>query len=329
MPPPLTKNVKKFASTLKLFSDNPIAIKYLGGHNHHNYLIKNTNNSYLFRLQSKNPTTSHLLDVESEFSLLRLLAKYQVAPKPIYYGNDYYYQQKYLIEEVIEGITLNSLRRLNAKHLDALLDAIFKIETIKISPQLLKFCFRYDSYQPAIRNWQKRLAEIKSAGRPKKIITALLAEFIPLIQAGSKTLKKYESRLAVSKIKFIYCDIHGGNSLWNDETKTIRFIDWQKVGYGDPAFMPVLILLRFLSNHRPGYVKKFGQKIITKYQKHSKINNFSTLFWLRYLEREISDMIWVVWSKVKNHENLDIKNPTQYERIGWVKSALKDINTNL
>ncbi len=100
--------------------------------------------------------------------------------------------------------------------------------------------------------------------------------------------------------EFIYNDVHPGNIFWIAKENKVKFIDWQKVSTGNPAFMISLFARRFgkLWKMDQG---EFSKKVLEAYLVKKNVDNLEDIFCASMLERAVSDMIWWVWADLKKN----------------------------
>ena len=70
---------------------------------------------------------------------------------------------------------------------------------------------------------------------------------------------------------------------------------------------------------------EFTKKVISEYSKKKNIPNFEELFYVRMLERAVSDMGWSIWAEIKKEGSVAIKHledskfyPEAKERLSFV-----------
>jgi len=175
------------------------------------------------------------------------------------------------------------------------IDLIVNTSKIKLSSDEFPFKFTYSTYETNFKAWDIRFEEIiKSLGENHNTVS----EFKPIIESARKILEQKDILLRSAPKEFIYNDVHPGNTFWLSQENKAIFIDWQKVSLGDPSFMIALFARHFghiWSTNQDEFIKKS----IESYKSKKQIENLEKLFYARILERTVSDMIWIVWEKVK------------------------------
>ncbi|MDP3785107.1 MAG: phosphotransferase [bacterium] len=272
------------------------SLKFLGGGNHFNFLAKTSKGDFVLRVAKPEALGAGVLfDIPDEFMLLKLIEKYEVAPKAIAIDLENF-EFPMLIEKFVSGKKYSSYKKISEKQIKEAMKLMTKISRINLSPKNFPFRFSYQNYETSVRGWKWRLNEIKKLGRGKKSLNQIVKKFDPIINQAAKILLKNKKLLAATKPSFIYNDAHGGNTLWLG--KKAIFIDWQKVSLGDPSFMPAVFALA-IEKKSPMPKNEFFRWFAGEYNKSVKIKNFEKLFKLRILEREVANMLWVVWEALK------------------------------
>ncbi|MDO8561189.1 MAG: phosphotransferase [bacterium] len=318
-----SEEIKKyFSRILPLGSKTKLlVVSYLCGGNHFNYLLKTNHGKFVMRVS--NPLglgAGALFDIPDEFTLLKLIEKYKVAPRAEFIDLEGFFAPL-LIEEYIDGIPYNQLRQISEGHLKGAIELMQKVSRISLDKDVFPFRFSYHTYGTNIRGWHLRMEEIVKLGRNNKTISTSLKLFNEVAGKAAKILDKNQRVLSAAKPVFIYNDVHGNNLFWVEKNKKPIFIDWQKVSRGDPAFMAAVFALAFENNNCFGGRGSFFKWVVESY---GGSRNFERLFWLRILEREVANMIWVVWASLKQGRKLPFKNIGEYERFNSVKEALRD-----
>lgn len=262
--------------------------------NHLNYKISTPNNSYIVRVTKPNNIISYT-NLADEFTILKQVEKYDIAPHAIYVDLEYF-ETPLLIEEYLDGTSYDKLNAVSEEVFEKSIELIAKTSIVPIDTNLFPFKFAYTTYRTNFRAWTIRLDAIaqSSSVDTKNIVK----DFRIICTDAQNVLEKKANLLENSKREFIYNDVHLGNVFWMENMKISKFIDWQKVSLGDPTFMIVLFAKRFGKLWGMDQ-ESFIKKVLVAYREKKKIQNFEDLFYARMLERTVSDMIWSVWAKVK------------------------------
>lgn len=314
------KNIKeKVFRYLIAKNFRPRSIKYLGGGNHFNYKFKSGGKELVLRMSNPGAVgVGKMFDVESEFKILMLVEKHHISPKPIALDKTGL-GAPLLLESHVRGAPYAKFRKLDNSKLKAALALIAKISRIKINPRLLKF--KYRNYSVNIKNWNRRIKEIEKIGKKYKETEKLASVLRVLSRRAAEILRANEGVLLKTRPEFIYNDIHGENLFWVKKEKKAIFIDWQKVSWGDPSFMLAVFALA-LESKAVESREKFYEKILKEYKKMRNIKNLETLFYLRILEREIANAIWVPWHALKSIGRLPFKKANDYSRLSRAESSV-------
>lgn len=312
---PTNLDIKKYLQENKPLGQkvNVKNVSFLGGGNHYNYKIETNSGNYVVRVSRLDGLGAGVLfDIPDEFTLLKLLSKHKVSPK-VFSVDLERFSLPLLIEECIAGIPYIDFKKINKQKTEAVIDLMVKVSNISLDEKEFPFRFSYHYYNTNIRVWNARMNEIRKLSKNKKVVNDFVKDASKVIKRASEILLNNQSILDKAKKVFIYNDVHAGNIFWLPKEKKALFIDWQKVSTGDPAFMLAVFALAF--EKRIGDDRdKFFNEIISVYEKKSGVKNLKKLFWLRILEREVANMIWVVWATLKQGKKLPFSQIDKYDR---------------
>lgn len=294
------------------------SLQVLGGDNHFNYRITTSAGEYVMRIGNpRGLSTSTSFNIHGEYKILKHIRRFNIGPKPFYLAGG---KVPFLIEEYMKGVLFNSFNQLSPQKILEAIRLMQRVEKVPIPSWRLP-SHSYSTYETSIKGWFWRLKEINRLGHGSAIIKKAVLRFRPLLVLGEKILRSHEKILHNVAPVFIYNDVHGANMIWLSDKKQAVFVDWQKVAKGDPAFMPAVFALAFES--RSGMKRRsFFRHVIRLYRPHDR--SFEQLFFLRILEREIANMLWVVWAKLKKHEALPFRAVEQYDRFVRTRNLIFD-----
>ncbi|PIR45168.1 MAG: hypothetical protein COV10_00630 [Candidatus Vogelbacteria bacterium CG10_big_fil_rev_8_21_14_0_10_51_16] len=283
-----------------------VSLSRLGGKssNHLNFLLQTEGKKYVCRVSD--PTgfnAENLTSITDEYTILKLVEPFGVGPA-VHSVDPEGFSVPVLIEEFLEG---EALKIVTFEKLSAVLRLMKKVENISLTEDQFPFRYSYRSYAASIHGWNRRLEDAKKLLPENDFWDTTLAAFKEVIHKASLVLAEHESSLEAQEPVFIYNDIHGENIIWSDTKEEPIFIDWQKVSRGDPAFMPAVFALAFESDGEFSREKLFSW-VIKEYGTDQR------LFHLRILEREVANMLWVVWAALKQKKEVPFKQVEEYDR---------------
>lgn len=281
---------------------------------HFNFLVSDGSKQAALRL--KGPEWGeHSQGIIDEYQNLQAVKDFKVAPQPLWLDENTIFNEPLLLEEYLKGIIYSDLSSSDQRNMwSDIVDVIIRINSVPIEGLSLPFRHEMNNYMSHTEVWDKRLRVIalRETCREwhKKIV-----EIIPSLKV---LVKQFQLRLEkVLKDRgpvFIFESAHAGHCIITPSGP--RFLNWENVSKGDPSYT----LAIFLASHieRP-YFQDMKQELINLYLKKKPIPEFKELVEQRLVEREISNMIWVVWAYVKRDDKKPIEKATgvkaRYERM--------------
>lgn len=282
-----------------------------------NYKVVTSDGIFVARIMKPEDWLNYT-NLADEYSILKLVESYGVSPNAFMIDLEYF-QYPILLEEYIEGVAYDQILQGTEEMFDALIGLIVRISEIKLEQQQFPFKFTYTTYMTNFRAWNLRMKEIDGVLGVSNNFSGVYRE---VIKVATKYLEDIDLVLRSAKREFIYNDVHPGNTFWLPQTKEAKFIDWQKVSLGDPAFMAALFARRFSPIFQMN-AQDFAQKVLISYGKHKNIQNFETLFQARIIERAVSDMIWEMWAAIKSGLPIKIQSPEESKYYNEAKECFK------
>lgn len=271
--------------------------------NHLNYKIVTSAGSYVARVTKPADMLSYS-NLADEYVILKLVEKYNVGPKAVSIDLEGF-ETPLLIEEFLDGVPYSNLGETGEVIFEMAIDLLVNTSNVSISIDEFPFKFSYTTFKTNFKVWSSRLNEIEMAlGEDHFIVSG----YKKITGSAQKILEEKDTLLRGAPKEFIYNDVHPGNIFWINKENNAKFIDWQKVSIGNPAFMVCLFARRFgqLWGMNQG---EFSKKVLESYKKKKDIKNLEDLFYASVLERAVSDMIWGVWIDIKK------KNPMKIEKL--------------
>lgn len=270
--------------------------------NHSNYKIITSTGSYVARVTKPTDMLSYS-NLADEYVILKLVEKYDIGPKVIAVDLEGF-ETPLLIEEFLQGVPYSNLSEVSEEVFEKTIDLLVRTSKVPISINKFPFKFSYTTFRTNFKVWEARLKEIEVAlGKDHFLVSG----FKKVVESAQKILEEKDVILKSAPKEFIYNDVHPGNIFWLNGDQRAKFIDWQKVSIGNPAFMICLFARRFGRLWGMGQVE-FSKKVLEAYQKRKNINNLEELFHVSILERAVSDMIWGIWADVKKKNPIKIDN---------------------
>ncbi len=188
-----------------------------------NYLVEMNNEKYVYKIYCRNTKCFFINSGKTEFELLKLLEKHNIAPKPIKFdGSKNKLKYDYLIYHYIEGKQL-SLSNENIKKAAELLARLHSVDISNIT--FLKKSD--DTISSLIKKIKNSLKAYKQKNADKKEIEFFENIFNKIKKSLKNKNLEYENALT-------HTDLVPSNFIKNK--KGIFLIDWQTPKISDPAF---------------------------------------------------------------------------------------------
>lgn len=260
---------------------------------HFNFLI--TVKKKRFVLRFKGPEWGEpSRGVLDEYKILKYVESYRVAPRAYYICRDFF-GEPVMFEEYIQGNPLNSFSlKTQEDFFPEVIKLIARINKIPVRRHLTPFREPLLSYMPHKIVWRKRLKIILENSRTK-----IWGEKIKkLLPRAERMLDRFEPRLrrVMRRIKptFIFKSVHAGHCMIGKAG--IRFLNWEEISCGDPSYS-LAVFLSSISRH-PKFIL-WKDRLAETYLRENFVPEFRELLWQRLCERQISNLIWVVWAHIK------------------------------
>ncbi len=284
---------------------------------HFNFLVTTEQRRFVLRLKGPEwgEPTKGVLD---EYKILKFVERYKTGPM-VYYLNKNFFGEPMILEEYLEGKLLNKISEEKQKKLfPEVVKFIAKLNRIPVIKNALPFREPMLSYKKNLISWQQRLKIILS-----NIKTRELGKKIEkLMPKAEKMLQSFEPRLRriirTNGLAFIFESAHIGHCMKMKDG--FRFLNWEQISYGDPSYTLAVFFASISS--RPDFIE-IKEMLIKEYLKFNPLPEFTELIEQRLKEREISNLIWVLWTYV------DRKDTRPVEKITNVAERMRSIENIL
>lgn len=279
---------------------------------HFNYLIKVGKKRFVLRF--KGPEWGTTKGVADEYRFLRLAARYNAGPRAYYLSQDFFGEPMILEEYLVGSFSSSAPKKLFLK----VARLIAKINRIPLRNKN-SFVKKQLTYKRHREVWRKRLLVILRNRRARPWGLKVKA----LLPKADRMLDGFETRLGRVLKKhgpsFIFESSHIGHCLVTK--KGLRFLNWENVSYGDPSYTLAVFLASI--SKRPDFAE-VKEMMIKEYLKYNPVAEFKELVQQRLQEREISNLIWVLWAYVERKETRSAGKSTDVrERLKNVETLLK------
>lgn len=317
---PDIEEVKNFVSEKALLGiekDKPLEIKDIDPKSpsgHWNFLLEQGDKRFVFRLigDEKRITGD---EIEREFTILKHVAPYDVAPKPYYFSNTEF-KEPFLVEEFLEGELLKRLE-LKEENGDSSKAAqlLARISNIPVTESIRPNLKPIKNYEDDFKTWNSRLSEIAKSSN----VASWGEEIKDFIPASQEKLRVLSKILDHAPEVFIFKSAHIGHCI---KTKDgLRFLNWGDAGYGDPSYSLAVFLTSLGAGNE--IVEKMANAYLKKIAWKMNKEDFKKLLDGRLFERLVANTIWPVWMAAGQQRALFSREEGAVsERIKQIKSLL-------
>lgn len=277
--------------------------------NHLIYRLENKLDGRVYALRMINPESyrhGEWITMAEEYEILNDLASTGLGPKV--YAVDNQFSPPFIIQEFIEGQCFNDLKPLSEEYLVAAAQAIAELNYQHISPERFSFMEKYveRAFQKTGRGWLYRLADSVRRARRSDVLKWVLW-IMPLALRARRIISSYKPLFLSAPWTFHFDGAHCGNTYWYQDR--VIFLDWQKVSWrNDPSFT----LVRFaISTGAKGEVPDSVMGVLVRaYLEVNDILDFWTMARVRLLERQVSDLVWVLWDSTRRKDLRPVEEGT-------------------
>lgn len=293
--------------------NNPLSLRgarlsVTGEHNHLIYRVEKDGRTYAIRMVNpENYRAGEWIGVEKEFEILGLLEHTRLGPQVHYL--DRHFSPPLLIQEFVEATCFNDLKPLSADHLQGAARAIAELNTSGVTPDELPFLLKYEERGFRGRGlvWGARLADALRRKRRRDVLKWVL-KITPVVTQAWRVLLHCRDLFSRCDFAFHFDGAHCGNTYWRDGK--VVFLDWQKVSWRDD---PSFTLVRFATSagDLKGVVSEQTlDTLIEAYLEVHEVRNFSEMARARLLERQVSDLVWVLWDYTRREDTWPVEEAT-------------------
>ncbi len=320
--------IEKIEEYLKKYNPLDLSeakVDLFNAHNHIHYRVEKGGRVCCLRIiNPESYRADEWLTIPDEYTLLRLLGHSGLAPRALFVDPERLGMPFMIQEFVADAVCFKDLGVLQENHLIAAAEAIAEINSQKITPEIFPFREKFTrySYLTSIRTWREQLDIIMKNDQFVRgyelEVSAWAKKIEDVVNQAEKRLKGFEPLLEKASWCFNFDGAHIGNTY--SRSKKVIFLDWQKASFGDPAFT----LARFLTSiELTGEVVDEVKNIMLQaYLKKREVPGFVGLLKQRLFERQVADLVWVVWNYVKERKaasGLTLEKATsvqaRYERV--------------
>lgn len=297
-------------------------LKIVSEHNHLIYRVENKEKVYALRMiNHESYRKKEWISMGEEYILLKALEEIGSSLGPKVYACDTLFEPPFLIQEFVKATCFNDIKLLS-EHLVGAAHAIAELNAQDLRKKL-PFLEKYTELGFKKRGlvWSLRLFDSLRRTLRKDLLKWVI-KIMPIILQTRQLLSQFEAWFPKDKLFFHFDGAHCGNTYWRDEK--VIFLDWQKVSLrNDPTFT----LVRFATStgKEKGVVsEEMFAMLINAYLEIHPIPNFEWLAQARLIERQVSDLVWVLWDYARRGERRLVEEATSVaQRYEGVKKLLE------
>ena len=282
------------------------SVELVAARNHLVFRVEKAGQVFCLRMINPESYRRHeWITMAEEYALLRAIEPIGLGPQAYYL--DKHFEPPFLIQEFVRAACFNDLKPLAEEHLTAAARAIAILNAMDISPAHFPFMRKYvrKDYGGSGRVWYFRLFD--SLRRlPRRDVLRWALRILPLIGRTMGLLSRTAPLLG-SEFSFHFDGAHCGNTYWRDGR--VLFLDWQKVSWrNDPSFT----LVRFATSAGEGGIvpESVWQTLIAAYTEVRPLPDFGELAWVRFVERQVADLVWVLWDHARRQDSRPVEQGT-------------------
>lgn len=258
------------------------------------------------------------ISISGEYAILHAIAPTHLGPEV--YAYDGSFDPPFLLQEFITATCFNDLKPLGEEHLVAAARAIAALNACDLDPrQLLMQKHVRRGYRGSALSWWYRLGYAVLRSR-RADVTRWAVRIVPLAHQAVRILARFEPELP-RKFTFHFDGAHTGNTYWRDGR--VIFLDWQKVSWrNDPSFT----LVRFATSvgEKGGVPEEIFRALVRAYLGVQSIQNFEYMARMRFLERQVADLVWVLYDYARRGKREPVAQVTSaIPRYHAVQSLLR------
>lgn len=284
---------------------------------HFNFLVDAGGKKLVIRFKGPEwgePTSG----ITDEYEILKVVEKYDVGPK-VHWLTENFFGEPALLEEYLDGATLNELPSEEQTEIfPELARFIAKINSMELPENILRKQEKILSYERHKQAWRERLKVIKENPRAKTWGERIEKEIIP---KAEKMLDEFEERLRRVLENygpvFVFKSAHAGHCL--KVAGGFRFLNWEKNGFGDPSFSLAVFLASIQKHSNFPQIKEC---MVAEYLKEKPVPEFSELVDQRLDEREISNLLWVLWAYARKEDARPVEETGVERRFERARNIL-------
>ncbi|TSC69227.1 MAG: hypothetical protein G01um101466_126 [Parcubacteria group bacterium Gr01-1014_66] len=297
-------------------------VELISAHNHLIYRVQKDYREYALRMiNPESYRKEEWISIPEEYAVLKAIEHTRLGPRV--YALDEIHTPSFVIQDFVRATCFNNLKPLAEEYLIGAAHAIALLNMQNITPAILPFLdkYTYRGYHQRLMIWYARLLYACALTFPRRDVLRWALHITPLLRKTSSLLSRFSNLLPKNQWTFHFDGAHCGNTYW--QNGKVIFLDWQRISLrNDPTFT----LVRFAtSTEEKGVVRDTTISILVRaYTAIRPFPHFAELAWARLLERQTSDLVWVLWDYARRRDQRPVEQATSVaERYAYLQSLLR------
>lgn len=308
---PTVQEIKEYLDGKNYLGLRGADVSVIAERNHLMYRLEKEGTVYALRMINPESHRRHeWISMAEEFAILDAIRSSVLGPKPHVFDREF--QEPFMIQEFVTAACFNDLKPLSQEHLTGAARAIALLNSQPVTPMRLPFVEKYTvrSFEKRMRVWQYRLLwACYHSGRADVMKWALKIQ--PILFKTYLIMTRLEASLPPQDFSFHFDGAHCGNTYWRDGK--VVFLDWEKISWrNDPTFTLVRFATSTDSSGSAG--QSALDTLVQAYLSVRPIPRFAETARIRFLERQVSDLVWVVWEAIRRKDQRPIEQASSVVR---------------
>ena len=301
---PTIEEIQKYLDTYNPFGLAHATISQVREHNHLIYRVSRYDKDFCLRMiNPESYRRREWISMSDEYILLKRLEPSGLGPRA-HFADTRRFAIPLIIEEFVTRVdAFSALKPLQEEHIIAAAKAIALLNSRDISPANFPFrrgkARRRDSYGRSVWVWRYRLLYALARSRFEKDVSVWFWILMDAVNRAGKILKRYEPLLRGVRPSFHFDGAHCGNTYRRRADGRVMFLDWESVSWRqDPAFTAARFLVSTATAGQK-IPQEYKEAFISTYLAERPIPRFAEFLEIRLFEREVADLVWVLWNYVR------------------------------
>lgn len=311
---PGIKEIQAYINDRDILGLRGARVELASARNHLIYRLEKDGRVFALRMiNSESYRAGEWASMAEEYAILQAIEPTGLGPRVHYLDEGF--SLPFLIQEFVTATCFNDLKPLHSGrqvYLKEMAAAIARLNSCDLNPRRFPFMRKYvqNGYENSFSSWFFRLADSMRRA-PRRDVLRWVFRILPIVFRVKRILFFPAVMLSSSGFYFHFDGAHCGNTYWRDGR--VIFLDWQKVSYrNDPTYT----LVRFATSvgENGEVMEAVWETLLQSYLAVQLVPNFRELAWARLLERQTSDLVWVLWDYTRRGDRRQVDDATSVVR---------------